>query len=71
MHRVHSADYHLLRGYYLQHTLGEYDTKKAKSRKIGEQEKTLWRKLTGVVPQDAFAKLLEFFGKIQDKIFPN
>lgn len=35
MHDLHSADYHLLWGYYLQHTLGEFDNRKAKGHKIG------------------------------------
>ena len=71
MHDVRSANYHLLRGYYLQHTLGELDNRKAKGHKIGEQEKASWRSVTGMVPQDALVKLLECLVKLQESIFNN
>ena len=51
--------------YYLQHKHGNFTDAKAKKTKASTQVKKTWGALSGTIPQDAYAKLLESFLTLQ------
>ena len=74
MKAISGAAYYQCRGCFLQHKYGNFT--KDKARKHGarqEQEIAAWKALDRVIPQDAYAQLLDKFLVIQQdhKIFPS
>ena len=63
--------YYCCRAYYLQHKHGNFTEARAKKAKATSQVCKSWGVLSGTIPQDAYAKLLENFLTLQKeyKIF--
>ena len=62
---VPGGRYYRCRAYYLQHKYSNFTHGKAKKAKATTQVKQTWATLSGTIPQDAFAKLLENFLTLQ------